>query len=490
MNSITDNKPFEETFDITVLPVDKQHEKVYMYEWFKIEGDWVDEGQPLYRIRVGQFIDSYRCYTSQPLTAKQSGVVQICKQKNSTILNGDVIYILHPKGTFLKENSPSNPTYSYYFDKFKYEIPDQYSKHNLRMKKWLKLDGEFVKKGELIFILGYHTSYNNNETLNHYAEKDGFLDIEESYFSYSFDLKQNTLIYLIHDKIEDAIKRKFINIPVIEVDDFTQKKIIRWKKVGSTQWFGNGITSLSIEKTTKLTFSFNNEDDKDFIVFQFLSKELMLSKNDIISFLFDDGRIIDFVLNLNSYKILTSGSEKLFENKILITDSELEHFEQFNFSKWKIIIKKQSREIIGGGEGIYNYERKSNLITVIKKFTKEYRELVRSEIPNYVPLLERNNLQSEIQSSDTEECYVYLMIDTNNHFHKIGISNKPEWREKTLQSEKPTIELIAYKKFISRKIASSFEKALHESYSSKRIRGEWFQLGTKDLNEIKITLNS
>jgi hypothetical protein len=130
------------------------------------------------------------------------------------------------------------------------------------------------------------------------------------------------------------------------------------------------------------------------------------------------------------------------------------------------------------------------LITAIKKFAKEYRELVRTEIPNYVPFLERSNLQTDFLASDSEECYVYLMIDLINNFHKIGLSNKPEWREKTLQSEKPTIELLASKKFISRIIASSFEKALHDAYSAKRIRGEWFKLDTKDINEIKITLNS
>ena len=115
---------------------------------------------------------------------------------------------------------------------------------------------------------------------------------------------------------------------------------------------------------------------------------------------------------------------------------------------------------------------------------------MRIEIQNYVPLLHRDTLFSSIENSDLEECYVYLMIDTNNNYHKIGISNKPEWREKTLQSEKPSIELIASKKFIRRKIASSFEKALHETYSKKRIRGEWFLLDNVEVDEITQTLNS
>jgi hypothetical protein len=80
------------------------------------------------------------------------------------------------------------------------------------------------------------------------------------------------------------------------------------------------------------------------------------------------------------------------------------------------------------------------------------------------------------------------MIDTTNNFHKIGISNFPEYREKTLQSDKPTIELICSKKFPSRKIAESIEKALHTTFAEKRIRGEWFELNENEIDQIKETL--
>jgi hypothetical protein len=89
-----------------------------------------------------------------------------------------------------------------------------------------------------------------------------------------------------------------------------------------------------------------------------------------------------------------------------------------------------------------------------------------------------------------DACYVYLMKDFNTGYHKIGISNSPEYREKTLQSEKPTIEMICNKRYISRKIAHSFEQALHETFSDKRVRGEWFDLNQKNVQEIEFTLNS
>lgn len=87
-----------------------------------------------------------------------------------------------------------------------------------------------------------------------------------------------------------------------------------------------------------------------------------------------------------------------------------------------------------------------------------------------------------------EYCYVYLMHDTSNGFYKIGISNNPEYRESTLQGEKPTIEKICDKKYPSRKIASAIESSLHKVFESKRIRGEWFRLDSIDVWQISETL--
>lgn len=87
-----------------------------------------------------------------------------------------------------------------------------------------------------------------------------------------------------------------------------------------------------------------------------------------------------------------------------------------------------------------------------------------------------------------EPCFVYLMVDTANGYHKIGISNHPEYREGTLQSEKPTIELLCAKQFPSRTIAKAIESALHKAYEAKHLRGEWFQLEANDIIELLETL--
>lgn len=80
------------------------------------------------------------------------------------------------------------------------------------------------------------------------------------------------------------------------------------------------------------------------------------------------------------------------------------------------------------------------------------------------------------------------MYDSKNGYHKIGISKTPKYREKTLQSEKPTIDLVCSKEYPSRKIAEAIESALHKAFEENRIRGEWFELSDADVTILKETL--
>ncbi len=78
-------------------------------------------------------------------------------------------------------------------------------------------------------------------------------------------------------------------------------------------------------------------------------------------------------------------------------------------------------------------------------------------------------------------CYTqpktYLMHDANTGYTKIGKSINPRQRERTLQSEKPTITLF--------KICDmDIESNLHTKYAHKRIRGEWFDLDESEIETI------
>ena len=96
---------------------------------------------------------------------------------------------------------------------------------------------------------------------------------------------------------------------------------------------------------------------------------------------------------------------------------------------------------------------------------------------------------AEEENTSTEKCFVYLMYDEKNGYYKIGISNNPQYRERTLQSEKPSIRLLCAKDFPARIIAEAIEGALHKAFAAKHMRGEWFNLEAQDVANIIKTLS-
>ena len=72
--------------------------------------------------------------------------------------------------------------------------------------------------------------------------------------------------------------------------------------------------------------------------------------------------------------------------------------------------------------------------------------------------------------------FVYIMQDLRNGAFKIGRSNTPGKRERTLQSEVPEIVMR-----FSIPADEAHEKHLHDYFDSKNMRGEWFALEPSDL---------
>ena len=122
----------------------------------------------------------------------------------------------------------------------------------------------------------------------------------------------------------------------------------------------------------------------------------------------------------------------------------------------------------------------------VRYYLQYYLNVVHNLIPEYT--FPFRKIKRGHNGHTFNWCYVYLMKDISNGYYKIGISNTPEYRERTLQSEKPTIEMLACKKFPTRKIAEAIESALHTAYSKQRLRGEWFNLNEADVAAIIETL--
>lgn len=95
------------------------------------------------------------------------------------------------------------------------------------------------------------------------------------------------------------------------------------------------------------------------------------------------------------------------------------------------------------------------------------------------------NQTPSVKTSNVSKAYInrktYLMIDHNTNLYKIGSSDEPKYRERTLQSEKPTIELLYV-------LEDNREKELHERFAQYRVRGEWFDL-SNTFNEVKEAFN-
>lgn len=94
--------------------------------------------------------------------------------------------------------------------------------------------------------------------------------------------------------------------------------------------------------------------------------------------------------------------------------------------------------------------------------------------------LEEESYKADELSKPQKETCVYLMLNRRNGYYKIGESNNPKFREKTLQSEEPEIELQWWTN-----ASLEDEDYLHWHFHSKRIRGEWFSLTLDDVEFIK-----
>jgi len=101
-----------------------------------------------------------------------------------------------------------------------------------------------------------------------------------------------------------------------------------------------------------------------------------------------------------------------------------------------------------------------------------------SDVPIY--FLGEKASKKKANDGKAKPTWVYVMIDKNTGLYKIGRSVKPKARERTLQSEKPTIEMLFCHEAINHD-----EKILHDMFAEKRYRGEWFTLDHLDLSKIK-----
>lgn len=355
-------------------------------------------------------------------------------------------------------------------------------KNQVWINTWTKKDKDYCTKGDEIGVIEFKEgSKYFTETL--YADKNGFLIIKNT--------KTKKSDNIAFDLFEISDDKNLYNIPIIEDDKFNKSENLKWDRIGGSNISEKrlrGFVLTLTENSERVFFTLNNIAGYDFIVLNYPKKDFDIKTGDKFQILLENDEIINLNFNQGSYQVFEmfdNNLRKIYENKTPISLSDLQKMAQFKIINWKLSFQT-GQEITGikpFGTIYHSYKSFEQTQEILQLLVIDYLTEIKN-LKNYKPInsyIEENNIQKEI-------CYVYLMIDTTNNFYKIGISNKPEYREKTLQSEKPTIELIISKDFPSRQIAESIEKALHNTFKDKHVRGEWFNLSTDDVDEIIKTL--
>lgn len=257
----------------------------------------------------------------------------------------------------------------------------------------------------------------------------------------------------------------------LNVDPFTKSKNLIWNDIWN-DGFTYHITNTSLD------ISLEFKEDHSYICFS-TDKDIRVQQGDTISLLFEGGSIVDYPIQKKTLQ-----KDERFDAYCELYQDDIELFINEKCCQYRITYCKGNKAPLTGDfvDDEYSpYEHE-----LFSAYAKQYLNELARLVPDYE--LPCRKIDSNAVGYAFNWCFVYLMRDNTNGYHKIGISNKPEYREKTLQSEKPSIEMLACKKFPTRKIAEAIESALHTAYSQQRVRGEWFNLDDVDVAAIMETL--
>ena len=337
-----------------------------------------------------------------------------------------------------------------------------------------KKNKSLIKEGETISIIHfnwieYYGTPSTKRTAIKQTRASTVFSKSDGYIKYSpvpmFGAGKSFLVCSIYKDFNTLLNQEYGFDGSILYDKFDQKDKILWSKINGDEYAKSLSLSSSIIK-----LHFNLLNDKPVLLLRYSFK---LSKGSSVTFLFNDNTMMSFPLS----GIIT---DEGFRNIPLSTEDITRFCE-----------KKILKIRIGKDEMIKDYSLTDEEQEAITRFTDAFVKLLEPKIEDAEnkEWLERVEKEYAIEEAQQKKsCWVYLMHDTVNDTYKIGISNNPEYRERTLQSEKPSIEKIAAKQFPSRDIARAIETSLHKVYETRRLRGEWFKLQTNEVEDVKKTL--
>lgn len=400
----------------------------------------------------------------------------------NTIKDGDLLFTIQLAKKQEEEFVFSSKDVRFAFNILSKDFWDSVRTREIMFKSWLVDNYTNVKKGDDILdvteFIPFLSSLKPQFCTTIKSPYSGLLVKKYEYKGYSEKLKNDVVLFTIYAD-ESKLKDNYPNEVIITTDAFTKSVIIKGIKCAGSS-FGFMLDGICI--------NFENNAGKNFLLLRYNRKDFNINKKSSLHLLLSDDSVITLKVTANPIKVYASESEA----KFLLSTTEMHKLETERFIKWQITNEEGITIGVGNNSCCLESGDDSGITEklsyeVFQSFIADFNKTVKENIPENEQVEEQN----EIKTEDVKEkgtCYVYLMIDTTNNFHKIGISNNPRYREHTLQSDKPTIELLCAKEYPSRIIAESIEAALHKAFASKRIRGEWFNLGPTDIDEIKKTL--
>lgn len=348
--------------------------------------------------------------------------------------------------------------------------------------KSLRDNMEYVIADDKLYEISvYH--YPKTHIITIRAPKTGFYNIQLVEQPLINPLKRIVSDIFCYENEEDLCNNYYNTKYNIQQDPFTKEKSILWERVDSTRIKAEYKTLNAHPKYCR-----NND----------LAFKLFIEKNNTLLSLEYGNSISDFSTAISAKNI--KGIHFLFEDDSTITfkpDKQKSTFKGNKFGQWILELSADIIDIFStkliksirltSATESYDLLHIQKYETIIlRHHFKKYKEaLLECEIQ----LVNLPKVIEDGTNKTDERCFVYLMHDEANGFYKIGISNNPEYREHTLQSEKPTIVLVTAKEFPIRPIAEAFEAALHKTYETKRLRGEWFNLTVDDIEVLKKTLS-
>jgi len=313
---------------------------------------------------------------------------------------------------------------------------------------------------------------NQDLVLSIFATDDGYIVFDSG-----------SHLFTIYKTMEVLKKSQFPNIIERGEDEFTKEPFIRATMFGGNKYgFSFGMIYVRVEYT----------NNKHKLNIDYSSSRFKFTKYHTLHFLLDNGSVLsfrDFKKPVKYTNNFDRGDYINMTTSSIMTNQDIQLLASHKVLKWNLI---NDEGTILAEQGV------PSILSMPDPLKEIHREVFQDFVASYLSLYDEirgdedyrvdDEAENEDITQSSSTCYVYLMVDTTNNFHKIGISNNPKYREHTLQSDKPTIELLCAKEYPSRAIAEAFESALHRVYSSKRIRGEWFKLDPSDIEEIKQTL--